>query len=197
MFKVSTNTIIFGLISVITVSGTGLSADVPDNKIPAKNPDTSIERNPPRYHLVTLPSTNKKRVDAMCIKFLSIIPKAKLIPKTTESTVYRLISNTFDAIDPAKKRKAELLQCCESPFILKNSHGYTLIAGSQMTETLAVAEQKRLISKNIPTTILELRLPLKQWQMKSTESFNIRDAVIIASELARIGVTTTIEQTDD
>jgi len=37
-------------------------------------------------------------------------------------------------------------------------------------------------------------MPLKQWQMKSTESFPIRDAVIIANKLAGMGVITTIEQ---
>jgi hypothetical protein len=72
-----------------------------------------------------------------------------------------------------------------------------VIAGSQLTEALAVAEQKRLARNNISTMILALRLPLKQWQMKSTESFSIRDAVTMAGKLAKIGVITTIEQTAD
>ena len=130
----------------------------------------------------------------MCIKFLSLIPKARLIPKTVESTVYRLITDTFETVDPAKKRKAELLRFCESPFVMKSDAGYTVIAGSQLTETLAMEEQMRLVSKNISTTIRELRLPLKHWQMKSSESYNLRDAVDLASKLVRIGVITTIEQ---
>ena len=195
MVKISVNSIIFVLISAITVSCTALAATIPDNKETAHKLDTSNERNPLRYHLVTLPSSNKKRVDTMCIRFLSLIPKAMLIPKTAESTVYRLITNTFDTIESAKKRKAELLHYCESPFVVKSNNGYSVIAGSQLTEALAVAEQKRLAGKNISTTILELRLPLKQWQMKSTESFKIRDAVSMASKLAKIGVITTIEST--
>lgn len=193
MGKVSVNSILILLICVITVSGTALSATIPDHKETVIN--TPNERDPLHYHLVTLPTPNKKRVDAMCLKFLSLIPKAMLIPKTSESTVYRLIANTFDTSESAKKRKAELVKYCESPFVVRSEQGYCVIAGSQLTETLAVAEQKRLAGKNIQTTILELRLTLKEWQMKSTESFNIRDAVIMASRLAEIGVLTTIEPT--
>lgn len=195
MGKISIGSIIIVLISAVTASGTTLSATTPDSNEEVHKLDTSNEQNPLQYHLVTLPSTNKKRVDAMCLRFLSLIPRAKLIPNTAERTVYRLIANTFDSIESAKKRKAELVQHCESPFVMKSSQGYSVIAGSQLTETLAVAEQKRLAGKNIVTTIVELRLPLKQWQMKSTESFDIRDAVIIASKLAKIGVITTIEPT--
>lgn len=195
MIKVSVNLIILLLVSALTFSGTALSATTPDNMGTAHKLDTPNEQNPLQYKLVTLPSTNKKRVDAMCIKFLSVIPKAMLIPKTEESTVYRLIADTFDTIESTKKRKAELLRHCESPFVVKGDYGYSVIAGSQLTEPLAVTEQKRLAGKNISTTILKLRLPLKQWQMKSSESFNIRDAVIMASRLAQIGVITTIEQT--
>ncbi len=130
----------------------------------------------------------------MCLKFLSLIPKAMLVPKTEESTVYRLIADTFYSIEPTKKRKAELMRHCESPFVLKNDQGYLVIAGSQLTEALALAEQKRLADKRISTTIIKLTLPLKQWQMKSTESFPIRDAVIMANKLAKLGVITTIEQ---
>jgi hypothetical protein len=197
MGKASVNLIIVLLIYALTTSGTAISATISDAKETARKLDISDERNPLHYHLVTLPSTNKKRVDAMCITFLSLIPKAMLIPKTSENIVYRLITNTYDTIESAKKHKAELLRHCESPFVVKSKQGYTVIAVSQMTEALAVAEQKRLAGKNISTTILELRLPLKQWQMKSAESFSIRDAVIMASKLARVGVTTTIEQTDD
>jgi len=193
MGKVSVNSIILALISAMIVSGPALSATIPDSIETAQTHDSSNEQNPFHYHLVTLPSTNKKRIDAMCIRFLSLIPKAMLIPITAESTVYRLIAGTFDSIESAKKRKAELLHHCESPFVVKNNQGYAVIAGSQLTETLAVAEQKRLAAKHISTTILELRVPLKQWQMKSTESFTIRDAVTLASKLTRIGVITTIE----
>jgi hypothetical protein len=195
MVKVSVSSIFFVLISVITVSGTALSATIPDNKETAHTLVTSHAGNPLHYHLVTLSSTNRKRVDAMCIKFLSLIPKAMLTPKTAERTVYRLIANTYDTIESAKKRKGELLLHCESPFVVKNTGGYSVVAGSQLTETLAVAEQKRLAGKNISTTIAELRLPLKQWQLKSTESFTIRDAVIMASKLAKIGVIATIAPT--
>jgi hypothetical protein len=192
MVKVSVKSLIFMLISAVTVSATALPA-LPDTSETIQKLDISNEGNPPLYHLVTLPSTNKKRVDAMCIKFLYVIPKAVLTPKTAERTVYRLVANTFDTIESAKKRKAELRQHCESPFVLKSDQGYSVIAGSQLTEALAAAEQKRLAAKNISTTILELMLPLKQWQMKSTESFTIRDAVIMASRLAKVGVITTIE----
>jgi hypothetical protein len=185
------------LISTIAVSGTALSAPVPEKAGATDTLETSSERNPPRYNLVTLPSTNKKRVDAMCIRFLSLLPKAKLIPETSERSVYRLAAGSYDRIETARKRKAELLPHCESPFVLKNDQGYTVIAGSQLTETLAVAEQKRLAAKNISTTILELRLPLKQWHMKSSESFTIRDAVIMANRMARIDVTTTLEPAAD
>jgi hypothetical protein len=197
MIKVSVNSIILVLISVIIVSGTALSATIPDNKESAYTLDTSNAQNQLKYHVVTLPSTNRKRVNAMSIKFLSLIPKAMLIPKTSEHTVYRLVANTFDSFELAKKRKAELLQQCESPFIVKSNDGYSVIASSQLTETLAGAEHKRLAGKNIPTTIVELKLPLKQWQMRSTESFDIRVAVSMASKLAKIGVTTTIVPADD
>jgi len=184
------------LIFALTVSGTALSAPFPDYNESAHKPDTSNERTPLQYHLVTLPSPNKKKVDAMCLRFLSLIPKAMLIPETVESTVYRLVADTYDTIASAKKRKAELLHHCESPFVVKSDQGYSVVAGSQLTEALAVTEQKRLAGKNISTAILELRLPLKQWQMKSSEGFNIRDAVIMAGKLAKIGVITTIEPTD-
>ena len=197
MNKVSVNLMIFLLISVLIISGTALSATIPDNNETAEELYTVRERNSLQYYLVTLPTTNKKRVDAMCLKFLSVIPKAILVPKVSESNVYRLITDTFDTLESAKKRKAELRYCCESPFVLKNDHGYSVIAGSQLTETLAVAEQKRLAGKNISTTILELRLPLKEWQMRNAESFDIREAVIMASKLAEIGVMTTIEATAD
>jgi hypothetical protein len=194
MIKIPFTSIIFLLISVVSFSTTALSAEISDNKDTADKIETIDQLPPAQHHLVTLPSTNRKRVDVMCIKFLSVIPKAKLVPKTEESTVYRLIADTFDSIEPTKKRKAELMRHCESPFVLKNDQGYSVIAGSQLTEDLAVAEQKRLAGKNISTTIIKLSLPLKQWQMKSTESFPVREAVIMANKLARMGVITTIEQ---
>jgi len=196
MIKIPFTSIILLLVSVISFSATALSAEISDN-ITADKIESINKQPPAQHHLITLPSTNKKRVDAMCIKFLSLIPKAKLVPKTEESTVYRLIADTFDSIEPTKKRKAELMRHCESPFVLKNDQGYSVIAGSQLTEDLAVAEQKRLAGKHISTTIIKLTLPLKQWQMKSTESFPIRDAVIMANKLAKMGVITTIEQAVD
>jgi hypothetical protein len=170
-----------------------LSAIIPDDSEAAHEIAATTGQKQLRYHLATLPSTNKKRVDAMCVKFLTLIPKAMLIPRTVDSSVYRLISGTFDSIESARRHKTGLMQFCESPFVLKTDQGYTVIAGSQLSEALALAEQKRLEGKNVSTTILELRLPLKHWQMKSTESFSIRDAVIMASRLAAIGVITTIE----
>jgi hypothetical protein len=197
MIKVSVNSIIPVLISAIIFSGTALSATIPDKKESAYTLDTSNVQNQLKYHVVTLPSTNTKRVNAMSIKFLSLIPKAMLIPKTSEHTVYRLVANTFDSFELSKKRKTELLQQCESPFIVKSNDGYSVIASSQLTETLAGLEHKILAGKNIPTTIVELKLPLKQWQMRSTESFDIRVAVSLASKLAKIGVITTIVPADD
>jgi|GEM_PF-5541464 len=194
MVRASINCIVILVCYAIVFSGTVHSTTTSDLKEVPNNLETSSELNSLQYHLVTVPSTNRKRVDAMCIKFLSLIPKARLIPKTVESTVYRLITDTFETVDPAKKRKAELLRFCESPFVMKSDAGYTVIAGSQLTETLAMEEQMRLASKNISTTIRELRLPLKHWQMKSSESYNLRDAVDLASKLVRIGVITTIEQ---
>lgn len=197
MVKVLVNSMIIVLISVASVFGSATSAAIPDTAETAHTPDTSNERNLPLYHLATLPSTNKKRVDAMCIKFLSLIPKAKLVPATAENTVYRLIADTFDTLDPAKKRTAELKRFCESPFVLKTGHGYTVIAASHMTGPSAAAEQRRLAARNIPTTIAEVRVPLKKWQMRSSESFTIREAVSKASALSKIGVTTTLEPSAD
>lgn len=195
MDRYSVNAIRFVLISAITFSGTARSENIPNHSAAAQSLDVSSQQNPPHYRLVTLPSSNKKRIDAMCIRFLTLIPKAMLIPKMSESTVYRLIANTFDTIELAKKRKAELLSHCESPFVVKTNQGYSVIASSQLNEELAVEEHTRLAHKNISTTIVELRLPLKQWQMKSTESLTIREAVSMASKLAKIGVLTTIEPT--
>jgi len=194
MIKIPFTSIILLLFSVVSFNATALSAEISDNKDAIDKIETIDQLPPVQHRLVTLPSTNKKRVDAMCIKFLSLVPKAMLVPKTEESTVYRLIADTYDSIEPTKKRKAELMRYCESPFVLKNDHGYSVIAGSQLTEALALAEQKRLAGKHISTTIIKLTMPLKQWQMKSTGSFPIRDAVIIANKLAGMGVITTIEQ---
>lgn len=193
MVKVIGYSVFIVLIFAASDSGSAQSSTIPDSTEMAHKPHAPSESNLQKYHLVSLPSTNKKRVDVMCTRFLSLIPKAMLIPKTEERTIYRLIAKTFDTIESAKKLKTKLLQQCESPFVVKNDHGFTVIASSQLTEASALAEQKRLARKNIPTTILELRLPLKQWQMNSTESFTIRDAVIMASRLAKIGVITTLE----
>jgi len=197
MVKVTIYTMIIVLLSAIAVSATALSAAIPDGNETARQLDAAIRSTSHKYHLVTLPSTNKKRVDAMCIRFLSVIPKAMLIPKTEERTVYRLVAKTFDKIESAKKRKAELSQHRESPFLAVNENGYSVVVSSQLSETLALAEQKRLAGKNITTSILELRLPLKQFQMRSNESFAIRDAVSLAARLAKIGVITTLEPTAD
>ncbi len=165
------------LCTAITVSG----ADVPAGG------------DPLQYRVVSVPSTNKKRIDAMCIRYLSVIPKAKLVPKTSETTVYRLIANAYDSLAAAKKRTAELRPYGESPFVMSTSQGYSVVVGSQLTKELAVAEQKRLARKNIATTVLELQVPLKEWQMRSEQSFNLRYAVSVASKLAELGVTTTLE----
>jgi len=146
---------------------------------------------------MTLPSTNRKKVDAMCIRFLSLVPKAMLIPKTEEKTVFRLVANTFDKLESAKKRKSELSQLGIATFVAVNDAGYSVISGSHFSEALALEEQKNLAAKNITATILELRLPLKQWQMKSTESFAIRDAVTMAGRLAKAGVITTLQPAAD
>jgi hypothetical protein len=197
MGRVIIYSIFLALFSAITVSGAVLSSAVPDNNESPHRLDTSNERTSQRYHLVTLPSTNRKRVDAMCIRFLSLIPKAMLIPKTEERTVYRLVANTFDKLESAKKRKVELSQHGIATFVIANDSGYSVIAGSHFIEALALEEQKILASKNITSTILELRLPLKQWLMKSTESFAIRDAVNMAGRLAKTGVITTLEPAAD
>jgi hypothetical protein len=183
--------------SAISVSSIALSSIIPDITETGNTLNSSTESNLHKYYVVTVPSTNKVKVDAKCIKFLSVIPKAKLIPKTEVRTIYRLIADRFDKIESAKKLKADLLKHCESPFVVKDDTGYSVIASSQFTETSALSEQKRLARKNISTTILVLKLPLKQWQMKSTESFTIRDAVVMASTLAKIGVITTLEPATD
>jgi len=51
----------------------------------------------------------------------------------------------------------------------------------------------RLAAKKIVTTIHELRVALKEWQMRSEESFCLRDAVHIAAKLSELGVVTTLE----
>jgi hypothetical protein len=195
MFKFKVCSIFLILILTNSVGSIALSSTIPNSTETANKLDASTESNIHKYYLVTLPSTNKKRVDSMCIKFLSLIHKAKLIPKTEERTIYRLITDKYVNIESAKRLKAELLKQCETPFVIKNDNGYSVVASSQLTENFALAEQKRLASKNIPTTILVLSLPLKQWQMKTTESFNIRDAVLMASRLAKIGVIATLEPT--
>jgi hypothetical protein len=197
MGRVIIYSIFLALLSAITVSSTALSSDIPDDNDLPHSLDTPNERTSQRYHLVTLPSTNRKRVDAMCLRFLSLIPKAMLIPKTEERTVYRLVANTFDKLESAKKRKTELSRHGIATFVVANDARYSVIAGSQFTEALALEEQKILASNNITTTILELRLPLKQWLMKSTESFAIRDAINMAGRLAKIGVITTLEPAAD
>jgi hypothetical protein len=129
----------------------------------------------------------------MSLQFLSLIPRAKLIPKTEENTVYRLVANTYDTIGPARKRAKELSHACESPFVTTEASGYSVIAGSQLTEALALAEKERLAARNIPTEIYELRVPLRKWQMKSSESFSVREAVTLAGKLSKCGVITTLE----
>jgi hypothetical protein len=196
MLKIIVWSIFILPVFTITLSGSALSATIPDNAETDYNSDTSNSRSQLQYHLVTLPSTNKKRVDAMSARFISLVPKAMLISKTPETTVYRLIANRFDSIESAKKRQTELLQHCKSPFVVKSDQVYSVIAGSLFTETSAAVEQKRMAGKNIPTAILKLRLPLKHWQIKSTESFDIRDAVNLASKLDKMGVTAILKPTD-
>jgi hypothetical protein len=118
---VSANSIIIVLSCAITVSSTALSATIPEIKGTAQKLDTSNVWNPRHYHVVTLPSTNMRRVDGMCLNFLSLIPKAMLIPSTAERTVYRLVANTYDTIESAKKGKSKLAQHCEFPFVVKNN----------------------------------------------------------------------------
>jgi hypothetical protein len=194
MFRISMILNVLLLALAVAGSRPAWAEPAQDSQQSAQKQALTNELNLPRYHLVTPPSTNKKRVDAMCIRFLSQIPKAKLIPKTEEVTVYRLVENVFDTAEAARKRKVELLRHCESPFVLKSDQGYTLVAGSQLTEALALEEQKRLAARKITTKIQELKLPLRQWQMQSAESFTVRDAVGLASRLAEKGVVTTIEQ---
>ncbi len=193
MVKVAVCSILLVLGFVVSVCGTALSSSIPTSTETTRPLDTAIEGTPGTYHLVTVPSTNKTKVDAMCIKFLSLIPKAMLIPKTEERTVYRLVANTFDRLESAKKRKAELSRQGIATFIVTDDTGYAVIAGSHVTGTLALEEQKQLAAKNITASIRELRVPLKEWQMKSTESFSIRDAVIMAGRLAKLGVITTLQ----
>lgn len=193
MGKILFTTALSVLCAAVMFCGTAHSAGMPNISESAQVLDSSNERNPLRYHLVTVPSTNRHRVNAMALKFLSLIPKAKLIPKTEESTVYRLVAATCDTLDSARKRAKELSPAGESPFVTTEKSGYAVIAGSQLTETLALAEQQRLAARNIPTEIREQRVPLRKWQMKSNESFPIREAVTLAGKLSQIGVTTTLE----
>lgn len=188
-----------GLVLIFAVSGSAAaqSSALPDRVETAYTVDSSKRSPSSYYHLMTLPSTNRKKVDAMCLRFLSLIPKARLIPKTEERTVYRLVAGTFATLESAKKRKAELSQHGGSPFLVRDDNGYSVIAGSQLTESLALAEQQRLAARKITTTIRELRLPLREWQMMSNESFVIRDAVVLAGRLAKIGVVTILEPAAD
>lgn len=178
MLRLKVSSLILVLVSALTVGAAELPASA---------------QKLARYHVVTVPATNKKRVDAMCIRYLSVIPKAKLIPKASETTVYRLIATTHDTLPAAKKRRNDLLPYGESPFVMTTSYGYSVVVGSQLTEALAEAERQRLAAKNIVTTIHELRVALKEWQMRSEESFSLRDAVHIAAKLSELGVVTTLE----
>jgi hypothetical protein len=197
MVKVIIYSICLVLIFAVSGSTAAESSALPDRGETTDTVD-GLKRNSSNYYrLMTLPSTNRKKVDAMCIRFLSLIPKARLIPTTEERTVYRLVAGTFATIESAKKRKAELAQHGGSPFVVGDDTGYSVIAASQLTESLALAEQQRLAARKITTTIRELRLPLKEWQMKSNESFVIRDAVILAGRLAKIGVITILEPAAD
>jgi hypothetical protein len=150
-----------------------------------------------RYRLATLPSINRKKVDAMCLRFLSLIPKAMLIPRSRERTVYRLVTDNYDTLEAAKRRKAELSHYSEEPFILKENASYYVVVGSFSTEESAQVEQRRLADKRITTSVVERTLFLKHWQMKSTESYSIRDAVIMASKLSKAGVTTVLEPVEN
>lgn len=193
MGKILLTTTLSVFCAAIMFCGSAHSAGTPKISESAQVLDSSNERNPLRYHLVTVPSTNRHRVNAMSLQFLSLIPRAKLIPKTEENTVYRLVANTYDTIGPARKRVKELSHACESPFVTTEESGYAVIAGSQLTEALALAEKERLAAKNIPTEIYELRVPLRKWQMKSSESFSVREAVTLAGKLSKCGVITTLE----
>jgi len=177
---------------VVSICGTARSSSIPASAETSQPLETAIERTPDTYHLVTAPSINKKKVDAMCIKFLSLIPKAMLIPKTEERAVFRLVANTYDRLESAKKRKAELSHHGMDTFIVVDDTGYSVIAGSHVTETLALEEQRQLAARNVTATIREQTVPLKEWQMKSTQSFTIREAVIMANKLAKLGVITTL-----
>ena len=196
MARTAVYSIILALGCTVTLTGTARSATVPGNGKTAHSPGAS-NRTVATYHLATLPSTNKKRVDAMCLRFLSLLPKAKLIPRTEDRTVFRLVVGTFDRLDAAKKRKSELAALGIAAFVAVDEPGYSVVAGSHFTAELALEEQQLLTGKNVTSSIRELRLPLKEWQMRSTESFPLRDAVIMAGKMTMVGVTTTLEPAAD
>ena len=153
----------------------------------------SIERTSVTYHLSTIPSPNRKKVDAMCLRYLGILPKAVLIPKNEERTVYRLIAGTFDTVSEAKKRRNELAGRIDSPFVINDGGKYSVVVASHLTEALAGMEQVQLAARGIDAAVKTQRINLKLWQMKSIESFKLRDAVDLTGKMAVVGVTTLLE----
>lgn len=147
----------------------------------------------PGYLLVTPPSVNKKKIESMLKKIRSDVPRAEIRKKIEERVLYRLVTQCFDSLPLAEKKRADLFKSSRTPFIVKSDNSFCVVASSQMTIKGAFAEQKQLAEKHVKANIVKLSLPLALWQVKSSDVYDLRNAVRMANAVSVKGLITTIE----
>lgn len=145
------------------------------------------------YFLVSPPSVNKKKIETMRKKLRCDMPRAEIRKRIEERIVYRLVTQCFDSMSPAKKMRSALFNNSRTPFIVKSDNSYCVVESSHMTIQGAFAEQRQLAEKHVDANIVRVGLPLAQWQVKSRDVYDLRDAVRMVNTVSKKGMIITIE----
>lgn len=176
----------------LCLNATLSSAESADNKTTAQQASVDGSKLT-GYFLVSPPSVNKKKLEVMRKKLRSDMPRAEIRKIIEERIVYRLVAHCFESMAPAKKMRTALFHNSRTPFIVKTDNTYCVVESSHMTIQGAFAEQRQLAEKHVDANIVRVSLPLTQWQVKSRDVYDLRDAVRMVNTVSRKGMVITLE----
>lgn len=129
----------------------------------------------------------------MLEKVRSEIPRSEVVSKNENKVYYRLVVGCFNDIGSAKKLNAELSRKSIPSFITLSRKKYSVIASSHLSEQYALEEQKLLADKNVRSSIIKTTRSLPYWQIRSIDTYEIREAVYTASIMTMKDLITTVE----
>lgn len=149
------------------------------------------------YTLSAGETLSQRKVEALMKKLKGTGFQPVVDVDTRNSEVFRLLSECYGDRKSAEKRRTEISRNSQGIFVIRNEDSFCVVAGSLMSESAAMQEQKRLAGKGLRVKVVKFRVPLTFLRISIGRFADPREADQAAHLLAARGIGVTVVKAVD